>query len=82
MSTPIYKIRTVRDFLLVPPNRRTAMLAEFGMWIEAAQELLALLDNPEANLVFAWYDDGEEGLREIKISCGDVEVLVMRRPAP
>ncbi len=42
MSTPIYKIRTVRDFLLVPPNRRTAMLAEFGMWIEAAQELLAL----------------------------------------
>ena len=55
MSFPIYEIRTVCDFLKVPPNRLEACLSEFQKTLE---DLAAKYAGSEIRR-WIWIDDGK-----------------------
>jgi hypothetical protein len=63
-SGQLYEIRTVADFLMVPPERRALCLSEFQTWLEmadATREIVAALPGiVEATFGtdgFKWVDD-------------------------
>jgi len=78
-SPPVYKIKTVADFLKVPFDRREACLAEFSVFLESADHLAELFTTGAVTLEYQWCDDGirttaEEGLEQmqgqaVKIVC-------------
>lgn len=65
----IYTIRTVKDFLTVPHDKRADMLADFIVWMEMADRLAAAFDPSELSVIdhFKWVDDGITGCSEINL---------------
>ena len=62
-----YEIRTVGDFLDVPPDRQAACLVEFSDFLDLSREVKALCDSLSESLgvapdsrveAFMWVDDG------------------------
>ena len=53
-----YEIRTVEDFLKVPPDRITDCLAEFAEWIE----MMRGIQKPYLAYEFLWVDDGKRNV--------------------
>lgn len=75
MSAPTYDIRTLADFLSVPPERLAVCLAEFAVCVEMARisaQMLAPIEVPLSR--FAWTDDGVPGLTDITLTCADGEI--------
>jgi hypothetical protein len=61
VSAPTYEIRTVNDFLQVPPERWDACLEEFKACLALAAVSRAVL--PQTTLgVYRWVDDGERNV--------------------
>lgn len=62
-----YEIRTVADFLRVPPSRRGVCLREFHVWLDLQELMLSLLEKAgcppgsvvSKNEVYRWEDDGK-----------------------
>ena len=58
-TTKTYIIRTIADFLAVPPDRRSECLREFETWCSMADLIQSIADGcatmPDA---FEWTDDG------------------------
>ena len=67
MSEPkTYSIRTVSDFLALPPEKIAACLTDFEAWLQLVHGALAVIKaQPEsirmntATDVFPWIDDGK-----------------------
>lgn len=79
-TPPSYTIATVRDFLLVPVDRRDDCLHEFAAWLGCFDLLHALVEKP-AHIqsmpeAFVWVDDGELRL-EASFSVGDKKIVVI-----
>ncbi|THD06164.1 hypothetical protein [Rhodanobacter lindaniclasticus] len=65
----VYEIRSIKDFLSVPPDKRVAALCDFAMWL-AICDMMADKFTPEevtVGDVFKWKDDGISGCSEINI---------------
>lgn len=64
-----YIIRTVKDFLTVPADKREAMLADFIVWMDMADRLAEVFDPSELTVIdhFRWKDDGITGCSEINL---------------
>lgn len=60
--TPRYKIRTVADFLAVPPDRREVCASEFVLWLAIAEDLKTLVSPAVWDGVFEWIDDGKRDI--------------------
>ena len=65
----VYEIRTVKDFLTIPVEKRKSALDDFGLWLgmnDAIAELCAggLLKVGDS---FKWIDDGKIGCSEVNI---------------
>lgn len=64
MSGERYVIRTIRDFLRVPPVRRVQCLTEFSGWLAHVQQVAS--QKPIVDVgPFIWVDDGVGGIRTI-----------------
>lgn len=65
----IYEIRSVKDFLLIPPDKRTTALADFAMWLAICDKVAGEYTHEELTVsdVFRWKDDGIAGCSEITI---------------
>lgn len=64
----IYEIRTVKDFLTVPEEKREAMLVDFVLWLRMVSEFNGLFDGVIAvDNCFKWVDDGLNGCKEINL---------------
>lgn len=59
MTPPTYRIKSVTDFLQVPPDRRAICLREFAVWCALREASAALLARIEAQFPdeFVWVDD-------------------------
>lgn len=57
-----YELRTVKDFFLVPEERRGDCLHDFGLWVSVMISLDELFGDIKGfrskTDVFAWLDDG------------------------
>lgn len=64
-----YEIRSVKDFLAIPPDKRTAALADFAMWLAICDTVAEKYTPEELTVrdVFRWKDDGIAGCSEINI---------------
>lgn len=65
----VYEIRTVKDFLSIPPDKRPAALAAFAMWLAICDKVASKYTPEELTVrdVFRWKDDGIAGCSEIHI---------------
>lgn len=65
----VYTIRTVKDFLTVPNDKRDAMLADFLLWMSMADRVASLFDTSEMTVMdhFKWVDDGVHGFSKINL---------------
>ena len=61
-----YEIRTVADFLKVPPERITDCLAEFALCLSIARENKGVV----AFGGFRWIDDGKRNVAVDVVSAG------------
>ena len=62
-----YEIRTIKDFLAVPAEKREAMLRDFLQWMTLC-DVIAGKFTPkwvQVGDVFRWIDDGKTGLVKI-----------------
>ena len=62
-----YAIRTIKDFLAVPQEKRVAMLLDFLNWLWICDDVSANFTHDELRIgdEFRWIDDGKTGLVEI-----------------
>ena len=62
-----YDIRTIKDFLDVPAEKREAMLFDFLQWMMLCDEIAKEFTPREVQVgvVFRWIDDGKTGLVKI-----------------
>ena len=80
MSDPTrYTIRTVADFMAVPPDRRETCIREFVSWCACMDELAIIADAaglkgtiPDS---YEWIDDDKHTMTAV-IECGDQRVVV------
>jgi hypothetical protein len=65
----VYEIRSVKDFLAIPPDKRPAALADFAMWLAICDTVAEKYTPEELTVrdVFRWKDDGIAGCSEINI---------------
>lgn len=75
MSNTEYRIKTVKDFLKVPADKREQCLREFNEWLGLIDkgingrlaELFGMKENQVLTSAFIWVDDGKTGFKEIRI---------------
>ncbi len=60
---PVYELREITDFQVVPPDRRDACLAEFKIWL-AINDTIRALNIPVISLPdsFIWVDDDQNNV--------------------
>lgn len=64
MTGEIYQIRTVEDFLSVPPERRELCAREFVVWLAAIEAMLALAEGMKFKpAIFEWIDDDKHTIK-------------------
>lgn len=74
-DAPEYTIRTVADFLTVPPDRREICIAEFAVWlslVEEARKVLGDLLVSDPGAAFEWVDDDKSEARMTFVADGNV----------
>jgi hypothetical protein len=71
-----YEIRSVKDFLAIPPDKRTAALADFAMWLAICDTVAEKYTPEELTVrdVFRWKDDGIAG-------CSEINIITPEQPA-
>jgi hypothetical protein len=79
-----YDIRTVRDFLMVPAERRAVCLSEFLSWLKWAEQAenglgLLLVKSPD---VYPWVDDGKGEMRASVVAGGECLLTVTSKIGP
>ena len=70
-----YDIRTIKDFLAVPVEKRESMLFDFLHWMMICDEVVAKFTPEELQIgdYFRWVDDGKYGIKEIIMRMVEVE---------
>lgn len=77
-----YLIRTVEDFLAVPPEKLPECLSDFAQFLSAARSTAKMTDEIDSLLgvkgavkfdssVFHWVDDGRGGLSAVQFHTQD-----------
>ena len=71
----VYEIRSVKDFLTIPEDKRATALSDFAMWLAICDEVAEQFKPEEVAVgnVFKWKDDGVSGCSEINILPMEVE---------
>ena len=74
-----YTIRTVVDFMAVPPDRRETCIREFVSWC-ACMDALAIITEAASQKgtipdFYEWIDDDKHTMTAV-IECGDKQIVV------